>query len=79
MKRGETIKTWRKRYFYLLSDGSLLGFKTRKENQNFAEASSNFTVNDCQLMWMDRPKPNSFTLKGLQVRVRQNHSFDFLQ
>ena len=66
MKRGEHLRNWRKRYFYLLSDGSLLGYRSRPEQPNFADPLNNFTVQDCQLMQMERPRPNTFILRGLQ-------------
>jgi len=66
MKRGEHIRNWRKRYFYLLSDGALLGYKSKPEQPNFADPLNNFTVQDCQLMQMERPKPNTFIIRGLQ-------------
>jgi len=66
MKRGEHIRNWRKRYFYLLSDGSLLGYRSRPEQPNFADPLNNFTVQDCQLMQMERPRPNTFIIRGLQ-------------
>ena len=74
MKRGEHIRNWRKRYFYLLSDGSLLGYRSRPEQPNFADPLNNFTVQDCQLMQMERPRPNTFIIRGLQVPIRfQTH------
>jgi len=66
MKRGEHIRNWRKRYFYLLTDGSLLGYKSKPDQPNFADPLNNFTVQECQLMQMERPKPNTFIIRGLQ-------------
>ncbi|ODM97918.1 RAC serine/threonine-protein kinase [Orchesella cincta] len=65
-KRGETIKNWRPRYFYLLADGSLRGFKTKPDNPFTTEPLNNFTVKDSQIMKMDRPKPYTFVIRGLQ-------------
>lgn len=42
-KRGEHIKNWRQRYFFLLEDGTLLGFKTKPEN-GLDDPLNNFTV-----------------------------------
>lgn len=63
---GETIKNWRPRYFYLLADGSLRGFKTKPDCPFTTEPLNNFTVKDCQIMKMDRPKPYTFVIRGLQ-------------
>ncbi|XP_067126460.1 RAC serine/threonine-protein kinase [Centruroides vittatus] len=64
-KRGEHIKNWRPRYFVLLDDGSLIGFKSKPEH-GFADPLNNFTVRGCQLMKSDRPKPFTFMIRGLQ-------------
>ena len=42
-KRGEYIKNWRQRYFFLLTDGMLLGFKTKPIN-DLSNPLNNFTV-----------------------------------
>ncbi|XP_064489532.1 RAC serine/threonine-protein kinase-like [Ornithodoros turicata] len=64
-KRGEHIKNWRKRYFVLREDGTLIGFKTKPEH-GYADPLNNFTVKGCQLMKSDRPKPFTFIIRGLQ-------------
>ncbi|KHJ42114.1 PH domain protein [Trichuris suis] len=66
MKRGEHIKNWRSRYFVLFSDGTLLGFRQRPEPGCYADPLNEFTVKDCQLREVDRPKPNTFIVRGLQ-------------
>ncbi|XP_063700504.1 RAC serine/threonine-protein kinase-like [Culicoides brevitarsis] len=65
-KRGEHIKNWRARYFILKSDGCLIGYKTQPAASMQAEPTNNFTVKDCQIMSMDRPKPYTFIIRGLQ-------------
>uniref|UniRef100_T1JL53 non-specific serine/threonine protein kinase n=1 Tax=Strigamia maritima TaxID=126957 RepID=T1JL53_STRMM len=65
LKRGEHIKNWRPRYFILLSDGSLIGFKN-KPDHDLSDPLNNFTVKGCQLMKTDRPKPFTFLIRGLQ-------------
>ncbi|XP_041352875.1 RAC-gamma serine/threonine-protein kinase-like isoform X2 [Gigantopelta aegis] len=65
-KRGEHIKNWRKRYFILRQDGSFLGFRTKPEGGVLSDPLNDFTVKDCQLMKLDRPKPNTFIIRGLQ-------------
>jgi RAC serine/threonine-protein kinase len=64
MKRGEHIKNWRARYFILFKDGALLGFKNVVND--YKDPLNDFTVKDVQLMKVDRPKPNTFLVRGLQ-------------
>lgn len=63
-KRGEHIRNWRPRYFLLLEDGSLMGYKNKPEGPT--EPLNNFTVKGCQIMSVDRPKPYTFIIRGLQ-------------
>ncbi|XP_067011381.1 RAC serine/threonine-protein kinase isoform X2 [Anabrus simplex] len=65
-KRGEHIKNWRSRYFMLLDDGSLIGFKNKPEHNALSDPLNNFTVKGCQIMSVDRPKPYTFIIRGLQ-------------
>ncbi|XP_057334417.1 RAC serine/threonine-protein kinase isoform X2 [Microplitis mediator] len=67
-KRGEHIKNWRSRYFVLRDDGTLVGFKSKPDQQMAATAQplNNFTVRGCQIMSIDRPKPFTFVIRGLQ-------------
>nr|QFR39796.1 serine/threonine-specific protein kinase B [Azumapecten farreri] len=64
-KRGEHIKNWRKRYFILRDDGSFLGFRTKPEH-GLNDPLNDFTVKDCQLMPQEKPRPNTFIIRGLQ-------------
>lgn len=64
-KRGEHIKNWRSRYFLLLDNGSLIGFKT-KPDESMNDPLNNFTVKGCQIMSTDKPKPYTFIIRGLQ-------------
>lgn len=65
-KRGEHIKNWRSRYFILFADGSLMGYRSKPEGPSTPEPLNNFTVKRCQIMSVDRPKPYTFTIRGLQ-------------
>jgi RAC serine/threonine-protein kinase len=65
-KRGEHIKNWRSRYFILRDDGSLHGYKNRPDLTTNAEPTNNFTVKGCQIMSVDRPRPFTFIIRGLQ-------------
>lgn len=64
-KRGEHIKNWRPRYFVLLDDGSLKGFRNKPEH-GLSDPLNNFTVKGCQIMKSERPKPFTFIIRGLQ-------------
>lgn len=66
MKRGEHWKNWRDRYFILRSNGTFLGYRTQPDN-DLQEPSNNFTVKGCQLMKQDRPRTNTFLIRGLQM------------
>ncbi|XP_016995405.1 RAC serine/threonine-protein kinase [Drosophila takahashii] len=69
MKRGEHIKTWRQRYFVLFSDGRLMGYRSKPADSASTASDSllnNFTVRGCQIMTVDRPKPFTFIIRGLQ-------------
>jgi RAC serine/threonine-protein kinase len=66
-KRGEHIKNWRRRYFILRSDGSLVGYKNLPDANVPTEPSNNFTVARCQIMSVDRPRPYTFIIRGLQL------------
>ena len=66
-KRGEHIRNWRRRYFILRSDGSLVGYKNLPDAQVPTEPSNNFTVARCQIMSVDRPRPFTFIIRGLQL------------
>lgn len=68
MLAGEHIKNWRSRYFVLRDDGTLVGFKAKPDQQMAAAAQplNNFTVRGCQIMSVDRPKPYTFVIRGLQ-------------
>lgn len=49
-------------------DGTLVGFKTKPDHLMAAAAAplNNFTVRGCQIMAVDRPKPFTFVIRGLQ-------------
>lgn len=65
-KRGEHIKNWRARYFILYANGDFEGFKNKPDNTTNVpnEPLNNFTVQDCQVLKTDRPKLNTFILRG---------------
>ena len=64
--QGEHIKNWRQRYFLLFEDGSLKGFKNKPQNDTLSDPLNNFTVRGCQILKIERPKPCSFIIRGLQ-------------
>ncbi|ESN90376.1 hypothetical protein HELRODRAFT_119785, partial [Helobdella robusta] len=65
-KRGEHIKNWRKRYFILRDNGTFYGFRCKPEHDQ-QDPLNNFTVKGCQLMKFERPRPNTFVVRGLQM------------
>ncbi|XP_014480747.1 PREDICTED: RAC serine/threonine-protein kinase-like isoform X3 [Dinoponera quadriceps] len=67
-KRGEHIKNWRSRYFVLRDDGTLVGFKAKPDQQmaTSAQPLNNFTVRGCQIMSVEKPRPYTFVIRGLQ-------------
>lgn len=65
-KRGEHIKTWRKRFFILRDDGTFLGFK-EKPMLDSQDPLNRFNVKDCQLMRLEKPRANTFIIRGLQM------------
>lgn len=46
-------------------DGSFFGFKERPGRED-QDPLNNFTVKDCQLMRQEKPRPNTFIIRGLQ-------------
>ncbi|XP_052749573.1 RAC serine/threonine-protein kinase [Galleria mellonella] len=77
-KRGEHIRNWRDRYFILFDNGDLVGFKTQPERNNYRDPLNKFTVRDCQIMAVDKPRPYTFTIRGLQwtTVIERNFSVD---
>ncbi|KAJ0175904.1 hypothetical protein K1T71_008078 [Dendrolimus kikuchii] len=77
-KRGEHIRNWRDRYFILFDSGDLVGFKTQPERNNYRDPLNKFTVRDCQIMAVDKPRPYTFTIRGLQwtTVIERNFSVD---
>lgn len=78
---GEHIKNWRPRYFILREDGSLTGFKNKPDLvagvgvNGPLEPLNNFTVKGCEVLKMERPKANTFMLRGLQWRTAIERTF----
>ncbi|OON18046.1 kinase domain protein, partial [Opisthorchis viverrini] len=65
MKRGEHIKNWRRRFFKLREDGTFYGYKCQPKDDT-ALPLNNFTVRDCQIICLNKPKPFTFLIRGLQ-------------
>ncbi|CAH8512048.1 unnamed protein product [Heterobilharzia americana] len=65
MKRGEHIKNWRRRYFKLREDGTFYGYKSLPKD-DMAQPLNNFTVRGCQIICLNKPKPYTFLIRGLQ-------------
>lgn len=65
LKRGEHIKNWRARYFVLMEDGSLLGFKHKPQPGQYKDPTNNFTVKGCHIVKVESPTHFIFIIKGL--------------
>lgn len=65
LKRGEHIKNWRARYFVLMNDGSLLGFKQKPAPGQYRDPTNNFTVKGCQIVKVESATHFIFVIKGL--------------
>lgn len=77
LKRGEHIKNWRNRYFILFDDGRLVGFKNMPEtDSDLANPLNNFVVRGCQTLLSDKPRPNTFHLRGLQMTTVIQRTFN---
>lgn len=78
LKRGEHIRNWRDRYFILFDNGDLVGFKTQPERNNYRDPLNKFTVRDCQIMAVDKPRSYVFTIRGLQwtTVIERNFAVD---
>ncbi|XP_039756998.1 RAC serine/threonine-protein kinase [Pararge aegeria] len=78
LKRGEHIRNWRDRYFILFDNGDLVGFKAQPERNNYRDPLNKFTVRDCQIMAVDKPRPHVFTIRGLQwtTVIERNFAVD---
>ncbi|CAF1562649.1 unnamed protein product [Adineta steineri] len=72
-KRGEHIKTWRPRYFVLLHDGLLYGYrKPPAANDNQQEEPLNkFQVIDCTVVRQDKIKQNAFVIHFNQMKIER--------
>lgn len=65
LKRGEHIKNWRARYFVLMDDGSLLGFKQKPSPGQYRDPTNNFTVKGCHIVRVASTTHFIFVIKGL--------------
>jgi RAC serine/threonine-protein kinase len=77
LKRGEHIKNWRARYFVLMDDGSLLGFKQKPPPGQYKDPTNNFTVKRCNIFKVESPTHFIFVIKGLsydQEVIERNFS-----
>jgi RAC serine/threonine-protein kinase len=72
-KRGEHIKTWRPRYFVLLPDGLLYGYrKSPSVNDTQQEEPLNkFQVIDCSVIRQDKIKQNAFVIHFNQMKIER--------
>lgn len=76
LKKGEHIKNWRARYFVLMEDGSLLGFKQQPPQGQYRDPTNNFTVKGCHIVKVESPTHFIFIIKGLtsEQAIERNFS-----
>lgn len=75
LKRGEHIRNWRARYFVLLNDGALLGFKVKPEPGQYKDPTNNFTVKGCQIVKVESESHFIFVIKGLSYDQEIERNF----
>lgn len=77
LKRGEHIKNWRTRYFILKDNGELKGYKSKPDPSDEDTTPLNtFTVQGCQILPIDKPKPCTFIIRGLQWQAVIERTFN---
>ena len=65
---GEHIRNWRSRYFILKDDGLFIGFRQKPASEaELNDPLNNFTVRNCEIIESNRPKPFTFSIRGLQA------------
>ncbi|CAF1049139.1 unnamed protein product [Adineta ricciae] len=72
-KRGEHIKTWRPRYFILVQNGHLYGYRkppTANDSQQ-EEPLNKFQVIDCSVIRQDKVKQNAFVIHFNQMKIER--------
>lgn len=75
LKRGEHIKNWRARYFVLMEDGSLLGFKQKPAPGHYRDPTNNFTVKGCHIVKVESATHFIFVIKGLSPEQEIERNF----
>lgn len=75
LKRGEHIKNWRARYFVLMNDGSLLGFKQKPSPGQYRDPTNNFTVKNCHIVKVESATHFIFVIKGLSPEQEIERNF----
>lgn len=77
LKRGEHIKNWRARYFILVDDGSLLGYKQKPPQGLFRDyaPTNNFTVKGCHIVKVESPTHFIFVIRGLNSEQEIERNF----
>eukprot|EP00123_Amoebidium_parasiticum_P001457 comp12556_c0_seq1/m.7553 comp12556_c0_seq1/g.7553 ORF comp12556_c0_seq1/g.7553 comp12556_c0_seq1/m.7553 type:complete len:482 (-) comp12556_c0_seq1:416-1861(-) len=65
-KRGVYIKNWRPRYFQLLSNGVLHGYKSGAPEGEDEDALNEFSVANCKVAYADHIKKGTFIITFLE-------------
>lgn len=75
LKRGEHIKNWRARYFVLMDNGSLLGFKQKPAAGQYRDPTNNFTIKGCHIVKVESATHFIFVIKGLSPEQEIERNF----
>lgn len=75
LKRGEHIKNWRARYFVLMENGSLLGFKQKPPPGQYRDPTNNFTIKGCHIVKVESATHFIFVIKGLSPEQEIERNF----
>lgn len=75
LKRGEHIKNWRARYFVLMDNGSLLGFKQKPSSGQYRDPTNNFTIKGCHIVKVESATHFIFVIKGLSPEQEIERNF----
>jgi len=70
---GEHIKTWRPRYFILLPDGHLYGYRKPPALNDAQQEDplNRFQVTDCNVIRQDKIKQHAFIIHFNQMKIER--------
>ncbi|KAF5302212.1 hypothetical protein FQA39_LY10251 [Lamprigera yunnana] len=74
-KKGECIRNWRLRFFILLENGQLLGFKKNPHSDLSKKPLNSFHIKGCEICELNSVKPFVFIIKCLQRNCQVERTF----